>query len=337
MAFVLFTPAGGRSSGDLYARRLADAVAAAVVPIAGRAPVPDAETFASVQSAWQCLAPDARPLIASTVLAAFAPIASVLPERRAIPLIYEPLGSAAELNDAERAVLVAIEQEALASASVIVASSEATADGIAHQTATPRERIAIIEPPTPEYPRASGSAALQTLILAASAQATNPEREMLFAALAGLGDLEWRLCIAGRLADSAEEADAVARLAAKFGIAGRVERAPLGDALGCEALWQSCDLFASTAAHSGYGLATAAAMKRGLPMAIAAEPRSAPRIPPEAGATVSPGDTVQLTKALRRLIFDRDLRATMGEASWQAGKALPDSGTVGARFCSAVC
>lgn len=340
MAFVLFAPAGGSSSGDLYALRLAGAVAAAVVPIAGRAPVPDAETFASVRSAWQGLAPDARPLIAGSLLAAFAPFASALPERRAVPLIYEPLGSAPELTDAERAVLATIEQEALASAPLIVASSQAAADEIAQQTATPRARIAIIEPPTPDYPRAPGSLALQTMILAQSAEATNPEREMLFAALAGLRDLEWRICLAGGMADGAQEAEAVARLAAKFGLAGRVERAPPpappGDALASEALWQQCDLFVCTAARSGYGLAAAAAMKRGVPMAIAAEPRTAPRIPPEAGATVSPADTVQLTKALRRLIFDQNLRATMAEAAWQAGKTLPDSRTVGARLCSAL-
>jgi hypothetical protein len=38
---------------------------------------------------------------------------------------------------------------------------------------------------------------------------------------------------------------------------------------------------------------------------------------------VAPGDVEQLSKALRRLIFDRALRRDMGEVAWQSGHDLP--------------
>ncbi|MGH7082248.1 MAG: glycosyltransferase [Acetobacteraceae bacterium] len=340
MRFVLFTRAEGRSSrnlpGDIYATLLAEAVGADVVAITGRVPVPDAEAYASARDAWARLQPDHSPLIAGTVLPAFVPIASEIFAHRAAPLVHEPLAAAPELGDQERAVLAAIEPEMLALAPAIVVSTEATADAIARAAAVPRERIVVIAPPTPEYPRASGSAGAQTLILTPGARAASQEHETLFAALAGLGDLEWRLCIADRVAASADEARAVAALAAQFGIGGRMQLVPVADPAACEALWRQSDLFACTAARKGYGLCTAAAMKRGLPVAIVADSRTAPRIPPEAGATVSPGDSAQLAKALRRMIFDRDLRAAMAEAAWQAGKALPDSVAAAERLRSAL-
>jgi glycosyltransferase involved in cell wall biosynthesis len=46
-------------------------------------------------------------------------------------------------------------------------------------------------------------------------------------------------------------------------------------------------------------------------------------ITPESGVVCMPGDLDQLAKALRRLIFDRTLRADMAEAAWQVGRALP--------------
>ena len=38
---------------------------------------------------------------------------------------------------------------------------------------------------------------------------------------------------------------------------------------------------------------------------------------------VEPGDHVQLGKALRRMIFDTDVRRHLADAVWQAGRALP--------------
>ena len=54
-------------------------------------------------------------------------------------------------------------------------------------------------------------------------------------------------------------------------------------------------------------------------------PAAPPRrlVEPEAGVVCEPGDQVQLSKALRRLIFSASLRAEMGEVAWQIGQKLP--------------
>jgi len=43
----------------------------------------------------------------------------------------------------------------------------------------------------------------------------------------------------------------------------------------------------------------------------------------QAGIVTPPGDADTYSRALRRLIFDRDLRAACAEAAWAAGQKLP--------------
>jgi hypothetical protein len=47
---------------------------------------------------------------------------------------------------------------------------------------------------------------------------------------------------------------------------------------------------------------------------------------------VQPGDHVQLSKALRRLIFSQPLRQALAKASWEAGRAFPTWADQGRRF-----
>ena len=77
-------------------------------------------------------------------------------------------------------------------------------------------------------------------------------------------------------------------------------------------------------------MAAAEAMKRGLPVAITAGGAAGDLVPMEAGVVSPPGDHVSLTKALRRMIFDAELRREMAEAAWQAGQRCRAGPTAGA-------
>ena len=55
-----------------------------------------------------------------------------------------------------------------------------------------------------------------------------------------------------------------------------------------------------------------------------------------AGVVCQPGDTEQLSKALRRLIFSRELRRDMGEAAWHIGRDLPPWSAQAQRFAAAL-
>ena len=55
---------------------------------------------------------------------------------------------------------------------------------------------------------------------------------------------------------------------------------------------------------------------------------------PEAGVVCAPGDVEQLSKAMRRLIFDRPLLRDMAEAAWHAGQSLPSWNEQAARLAA---
>lgn len=311
MTFVLLAAAGRLSGSDLYARRLAATLGAHVVPIA------DEEASASARLAWEALDADARPLIAGAVLAAFRPIAQHLSRRGAAILMHEPQASG---------------EETLAAVPLIVASSEAAAEAIAARGALPRERVSVVEPPTPALPRSAGSDGGAAVIVTPDAPGMEEAQATLFKALAGLLDLDWRLRFVGAPTEDPARMAALADLAQRFGLARRVDSEFRVHSWDDDELWRHSDLFASAVPRRGYALATAAAMKRGIPVVIAADAKNRPQIPAEAGAVAPPGDHTQLAKALRRMIFDRGLRVFMAEAAWRAGQNLPTESDVRQRL-----
>jgi glycosyltransferase involved in cell wall biosynthesis len=108
-----------------------------------------------------------------------------------------------------------------------------------------------------------------------------------------------------------------------LGIAGRVtfqgemSGPPLAD------LWLHADLFALATYYEGYGMVIAEALKRGLPVAICGGGAAGALVTPDTGVVCPPGDIDQLSKALRRLIFDTGLRADLAESAWNFGQTLP--------------
>jgi glycosyltransferase involved in cell wall biosynthesis len=99
-------------------------------------------------------------------------------------------------------------------------------------------------------------------------------------------------------------------------------------------LWASADLFALTSYFEGYGVAIAEAMRRGLTVAVTNVGTVPTLVAPEAGVVCAPGDVDQLSKAIRRLVFDRRLRQDMAEAAWQTGQLLPSWNEQAARLAA---
>ena len=56
----------------------------------------------------------------------------------------------------------------------------------------------------------------------------------------------------------------------------------------------------------------------------------------ETGAVCPVDDVEQMSKALRRLVFDTALRAEVAEAAWTAGRALSDWTEQARRFAAAM-
>lgn len=328
MPFVLFLLKRPPTVEDVYARKLAATLDASVVSIKGCAAHPDEAAFEAARRAWDSLVPDVRPLIASGALPAFAPLAPRFGSRGSAILVHHSLAAWVEESRPDEARLAAIACVMRSAAPRTIVSSAGVGEVIRASGALPDERISVVVPPSPPVSRARGSPGTATLLITGSAFTSPDSHTVLLAALARLRDLDWRLCI---IADAEADSERSAKLRETirdFALTERVNVASSRDQTRCEELWRSADLFAATGAVPGYDMGVAAALKRGLPVALCRADGAVPVVPPDAGASALPGDDAQLSKALRRMLFDRELRGEMAEAAFRAGEALPDAASV---------
>ncbi|WP_270935925.1 glycosyltransferase family 4 protein [Falsiroseomonas oryzae] len=314
------------SGGYIYDRRLVEGLRAIghevqVVELAGRHPLPDETATADARHALAAVPAGTRLVIDGLGLPAFAPLVEELAQRRAVGLIHHPTalehGNPGEVRDALRAA----ERAIFPRMARLVATSPLTARRLAPEFEVAPERVGVVEPGTDPAPRSTGSGD-GCAILALGSLIPRKGHDVLMRTLATLSDLDWRLTVAGGARD-AVYAHGLQALAEELGIAQRVDFPGEVDGAVLEALWQGADVFALASHWEGYGMAVAEAMARGLPVAVTAGGALAELVPVEAGVVSPPGDHVSLGKALRRVIFDTELRAEMAEASWQAGQKLP--------------
>jgi hypothetical protein len=200
-------------------------------------------------------------------------------------------------------------------------------------------RAAVVTPGFPSLPRSSGSGDPCCAILVVGAITARKNHETLLRALARLLDLDWTLTVAGGTAPAPEHVAILDQLAQETGTAQRLRFVPDPDDAALDALWRGADLFASATQWEGYSAALAEALRRGVPAAVSeAAVKALPGVPAvERWGVACPADDVDgLGKAMRRLIYDRDLRAALADGAWDAGQALPGWDEQARRFVAAV-
>ena len=326
----LFVPApfDQVSGGYGYDRRMVAELRAgghpvSVVELAGAFPLADDVARDAACAAWDRLADATRPVIDGLALPAFAGMEDALAARGAIGLIHHPTALETGVAEAQRESLRGMEQRLYRRLHRLIVTSELTAERLVADFGVDRARIGVVMPGTDDAPRCKGSGGPGCEILSIGTLVPRKGHDVLLRALARLFDLDWHLTIAGSPRRDPAHADGLVALTEELGIAQRVHFAGevTGDAL--EALWRGTDLFALATWFEGYGMAVAEALKRGLPVAVCSGGAAAALVEPEAGVVCEPGDQVQLSKALRRLIFSPSLRTEMGEVAWQIGQKLP--------------
>jgi len=320
LALLVPAPFDTVSGGYEYDRRIVAGLRAAGhdVQVIELADGPDAAC-----TALSGLAEQVRPLIDGLALPAFAGQGDTLAARGAAGLIHHPVSLETGLSVSETAALRAIEQLLFGCLSPVVVTSETTAEQLAANFGVDRGRIRVVVPGTDDAPRSFGSAGTECRILSLGALVPRKGHDLLLRALARLFDLDWQLTVVGSTQRDPVHAHTLAAMTEELGIARRVALLGELDSASLEAVWRETDLFALATHWEGYGMAIAEALKRGVPVAVTEGGAAGHLAEAEAGVVVPAGDHINLSKALRRLIFDRGLRRTMAEAAWRAGRTLP--------------
>jgi glycosyltransferase involved in cell wall biosynthesis len=243
---------------------------------------------------------------------------------RTIALMHHTLPLAKDMAAAEREAYEARMRALLPQLSGVIASSETTRQTLIESFGLTPGRITVVEPGLPDLPRATGSGSDTCQIISAGALVPRKGHDVLLAALARLCDLDWHLTITGGASRDPLHAASLESFARDNGIFSRVTFAGEPDAADEERLWQQADLFALASRSELSAAIVARAMRRGLPVAITAFAASQSLVPPEAGVIAAVGDAAGLSKAMRRLIFSRELRQAFGANALEAALALPD-------------
>jgi glycosyltransferase involved in cell wall biosynthesis len=328
VSLIVPAPFDAISGGYAYDRRIVAGLreaghAVRVLELAGVHPLADAAARGSARAAWDSIADDSRPIIDGLALPAFVGLDDALPARDTAGLIHHPTALETGFSESERTTLLGTEKRLLGRLARVIVTSEPTAERLAVDFGVDRDRIKVVMPGTDDAPRSPGSAGPTCRIISIGTLVPRKGYDVLLRALARLFDLDWQLTIVGSAERDPVHARALAVAADEFGIARRVRFAGEVSEAALEALWHETDLFALATHWEGYGMAIAEALKRGVPVAVSAGGAAGNLVTPESGVVCPAGDHINLSKALRRMIFGTGLRHSMAEAAWQVGQRLP--------------
>ena len=261
----------------------------------------------------------ARPVVDGLLLPALEPQLDTLLAHDAVAIIHH-LGAAAGRDPALRETVRATERRMLPAFRRVLTTSEPVATRLRDQFGI---EATLCTPGLPDLPRTLQASAPPCRILCAGVLTPRKGQDRLLEALARLADLDWTLTIAGDAERDTVYAATLAPLAERLGIASRVHFIPNPDLDTLGTAWRATDLFALTSSWEGWPAAVAEALRRGIPVLATSVPSLSALVPQAAGVLAPPDDPVTLSKCVRRVIFDADLRRNLAEGAWQTGLALP--------------
>ena len=302
------------SGGNVYDRRVLrgqEALGRRVIelPVAGAWPAPDTGDLERLDASLATV-PDGEVVLVDGLVASGA--AAVLPRHaarlRVVVLLHMPIGPDRD------------EEHVLASAAAVVTTSVWSRERVRGWYGVPHVDVALpgVDPVDGGLPHRSAAGGTSFVCVAAVHAAKG--HDLLFDALASLGDRAWTLTCVGSLDI---DPDHVSRLQTQVYARSWERRViftgPLiGRALG--AAYAAADLLVLPSRSESYGMVVVEALAHGLPVvatAVGGVPEALGRAPVGAlpGMLVPPDDPVALSGALRAWLDDPGLRERLSRAA----------------------
>lgn len=328
VAGALDAPTGG----SRYNRRMAEALVAAgwavdVHELHGAFPHPDERAITAAAQVLASLPDGCATLVDGLAFSALPDVARHEASRlRLVALVHLPLAADVTFDKATRERLRPGERMALQAAALVVVTGEATrpllgVHGIAEN------RITVVAPGTDRASLARGSGGPGVHLLSVATLSPGKGHDVLLRALALLPvELDWHLTCAGSLTRWPETAGRVRALVDELGFSQRVTLAGTLEGQHLDEAYDRADVFVLATHQETYGMATAEALARGLPVITtntgAATTLLAPDTDHAAGVVVAPGDVSTIGQALTHVLGSAAYRAALAEGARRARQHL---------------
>ncbi len=349
--FVVPGPLDQRTGGYIYDARIVEGLRrrhwqVVVHELAGEFPAGDARARSSLAGTLAGLPAGARVVIDGLAVGALPEL--VHPERlrlQLLALVHLLLADETGLDGAQRDRFVALERDALAACTGVLATSACTAGRVA-QLGVATAAIRAVPPGTDPAPLAAGPGpGAPPRLLCVASVTPRKGQDVLVRALARLADRPWSCVCAGSLHRAPAFARAVEQQVLAAGLAPRIAFPGECGAEAVGALYDTSSVFVLPSHAEGFGMVLTEALARGLPVVSTTGGAIPDTVPPAAGLLVAPGDAAALAGALAELLPAAAGRPASGAAARLAQLAaaarrhaasLPDWAAATDTFAAAV-
>ncbi|HUE89633.1 MAG TPA: glycosyltransferase family 4 protein [Vicinamibacterales bacterium] len=345
MPSVTFAVAGrldARSGGSVYNRRMAEGLARRgwivdVQELDDSFPFPTTEALQHASDVLASVEPDRLVLVDGLAFGAMPDVIAHQAARlRLIAIVHLPLAAAVGLDAAVAGRFALSERRALAHATHVIVTGEATrslmADcGLWHND------VVIVEPGTDRAPLAAGSGSADVNLLTVATLNPGKGHQTLIEALALLSHGRWRLTCVGSVTRHPETADRVRATVSRLGLEAQVSLAGELNEKRLDACYDRSDVVVLASLRETYGMVVAEALARGLPVVATATGAIPALVGNDAGLMVPPGDRVALADALSRMIDDAAFRARSAAGARRVRERLLDWDEAARRLEAALC
>lgn len=285
-----------------------------VIGLAGRFPDADEQARTALDLALRAL-PDRHVAVIDGLALGGLPGVAQRHRRRLslIALVHHPLADETGLAPDRRQHLLDTEAEALAACSRIVTTSEFTARRLTELGLVSADRspdsIGVAPPGVDPAAVSNPSDSTTQRLLCVGSLVPRKGQDLLIGALAGLGNLPWRLELVGDPDRDPEFAERLRVQIDRHNLAGRITIRGVQGADALDASYRDADLLVVPSHYEGYGMVVTEALARALPMIATTGGALADTVPPAAALQVPPGDPDALAGALCRWFDEPGLRA----------------------------